>query len=99
MKVPSILLPLVLLALLLAAPSQSVPKSYFYRYGEDAGDTQLPDEDEVSSTEIGLRVPIVFYGQIYQSIFVSKNILCEVFSHSIYRRLSDASLIWFILLI
>lgn len=73
MRVPSFLLPLVLLALLLAAPSQSVPKSYFYRFGEDAGDSRLPDEDEVSSTEIGLRVPIVFFGQIYQSIFINSN--------------------------
>ncbi|KAG0718545.1 Nidogen-1 [Chionoecetes opilio] len=72
MEVPAFLLPLVMLALL-AAPSQSVPKSYFYRYGDDAGDAALPEEDEGSSPEKGLRVPIVFFGQIYQSIFINSN--------------------------
>ncbi|MPC49424.1 hypothetical protein E2C01_043223 [Portunus trituberculatus] len=73
MEVPAYLLPLVLLALFLAAPSHSVPKSYFYRFGENAGDSPLPDEDEVSSPEIGLRVPVVFFGRIYQSIFLLRD--------------------------
>lgn len=72
MELRGFLLYSALLATLLVAPSQAVLKSYFYRFGEDAGDTPLPDEDEVSSPETSLRVPIVFFGQIYDSIFVSK---------------------------
>lgn len=71
MELRGFLLYFVLLATLLVTPSRAVLKSYFYRFGEDAGDTPLPDEDEISSPETSLRVPIVFFGQIYDSIFVS----------------------------
>ncbi|XP_050738868.1 nidogen-like isoform X2 [Eriocheir sinensis] len=73
MELRGFLLYFVLLATLLVAPSRAVLKSYFYRFGEDAGDTPLPDEDEISSPETRLRVPIVFFGQIYDSIFINSN--------------------------
>nr|XP_045605047.1 nidogen-like isoform X1 [Procambarus clarkii]XP_045605056.1 nidogen-like isoform X1 [Procambarus clarkii] len=55
------------------SPSHAVHKSYLYRYGKDAGDTRLAAEDDISSPEINLRAPIIFFGQIYQSIFVNSN--------------------------
>ncbi|XP_042869908.1 nidogen-like isoform X3 [Penaeus japonicus] len=64
-----------LLAVLLAliASSGAVQKSYFYNFGKDAGDTSLPPFDDISSPEINLRVPIIFFGQVYNSIFVNSN--------------------------
>lgn len=53
------------------APSGTVTPSYLYPHGTDAGDTQLIPEDDISSPEIRLRAAMIFYGQIYQSIFVS----------------------------
>ncbi|XP_047498425.1 nidogen-like [Penaeus chinensis] len=64
-----------LLTVLLAviASSGAVQKSYFYHFGRDAGDTSLPPFDDISSPEISLRVPIVFFDQVYNSIFVNSN--------------------------
>ncbi|KAK3852669.1 hypothetical protein Pcinc_040754 [Petrolisthes cinctipes] len=65
---------LVVLGLgLLAGPSLAASKTYFYNYGEEAGDTSLPDGDEIASPEISLRAPIIFFGQIYNTIFVNSN--------------------------
>lgn len=63
-----------LLTVLLAviASSGAVQKSYFYNFGQDAGDTSLPPFDDISSPEISLRVPIIFFEQVYNSIFVSR---------------------------
>lgn len=65
---------LALLAVLgIFVPTQAVPKSYFYSFGIDAGDTQLLPMDDISSPEKALRAPIIYFGQIYYSIFVSRN--------------------------
>lgn len=45
--------------------------SELYPQGSDQ-DRYLPREDDVSSHEIRLTTPIVFYGERYESIFVSK---------------------------
>ncbi|XP_069945612.1 nidogen isoform X2 [Cherax quadricarinatus] len=63
----------LLVVVQLLTPSHAILKSYFYRYGEDAGDTRLLAEDDISSPEISLRAPVIFFGQIYQSIFVNSN--------------------------
>ncbi|KAK5643749.1 hypothetical protein RI129_007594 [Pyrocoelia pectoralis] len=47
------------------------PTSLLYDY-ENIG-SFLPNADEISSSEIKLKVPIVFYGQVYSSIFVNTN--------------------------
>lgn len=62
---------LLLYVLVFTGPSLAAPKNYLYNYGEEAGDKSLPKEDEVASPEIGLRAPIVFFGQVYNTIFVS----------------------------
>lgn len=46
------------------------PKHLLYRHGYGF-DQHLPKQDEVSSPEIKLAVPIVFYNEKYSSIFVS----------------------------
>lgn len=43
----------------------------FYSYGP-AYDSQLPKQNDVSSQEIPLAVPIRFFGESYTSIFVSE---------------------------
>lgn len=57
----------------LARPSGAVPKSEFFRFGERAGDQKLLKKDDFSTTEIKLQVPLIFYGQIYESLFVNIN--------------------------
>lgn len=42
----------------------------FYSYGP-AYDSQLPRQNDVSSLEISLAVPIKFFGETYSSVFVS----------------------------
>ncbi|XP_064121496.1 nidogen-like isoform X3 [Macrobrachium nipponense] len=54
-------------------PSGAVPKSEFFRFGERAGDNKLLNKDDFSTTEIRLQVPLIFYGQIYESLFVNIN--------------------------
>lgn len=58
------------LVLLLAASVSAITRDQFYPYGHGV-DQRLPRGAEVSSPEIGLSVPIVFYGETYESIFVS----------------------------
>lgn len=51
----------------------AIPRELLYPHG--AGEDQvLPqDQDEASSPEISLKVPIVFYGETYNSIYVNSN--------------------------
>ncbi|XP_071534542.1 nidogen [Panulirus ornatus] len=63
----------LLLSMVFLAPTQAVPKTYFYNFGVDAGDTALLPMEDISSPEKSLRAPIIFFGQIYQSIFVNSN--------------------------
>ncbi|KAK4886874.1 hypothetical protein RN001_003145 [Aquatica leii] len=51
--------------------SNAVPTNLLYEY-EKIG-SFLPNVDDISSAEIKLRVPMVFYGQVYSSIFVNSN--------------------------
>ena len=48
-----------------------VPLKLFYPFGTDVGDTVLTKGDDISSDEVFLTVPIVFYDQRYSSIYVS----------------------------
>ncbi|KAF4521231.1 hypothetical protein B566_EDAN005442 [Ephemera danica] len=63
-----------LLSLLLLTQSViSVPRDLLYPYGPEAFDRQLPNEDEGASPEIELTVPIAFFDEIYNSIYVNIN--------------------------
>lgn len=57
----------VVLVLLLARCAVALE---FYPYGP-AYDSQLPRQDDISSQEIHLKVPIRFYDETYSSVFVS----------------------------
>ena len=59
---------LTLLGLTLALRQQEL-----YPYGVENQDSRLPAGDDVSSGEVFLqsRIPIAFYGQMYDSIYVS----------------------------
>jgi len=49
----------------------AIPRELLYPHGAGE-DLVLPqDQDEASSSEISLKVPIVFYGETYNSIYVS----------------------------
>lgn len=54
---------------------EGIPYDLFYSYGYQFGDTVLERGDDVSSNEVSLDVPIVYYDQRYNSIFVSTTIL------------------------
>lgn len=46
----------------------SLPKSELFPFGREQ---YLPSEDDVSSPEVPLTVPIIFYGNEYRTIYVS----------------------------
>lgn len=50
---------------------EGISYDLFYSYGYQFGDVVLERGDDVSSNEISLDVPIVFYDQRYNRIFVS----------------------------
>lgn len=51
----------------------AVPFSLFFPSGEDRGDKILRAGDDVSSDEIPLRTPIVYFDQLYSSIYINNN--------------------------
>lgn len=62
------------LAMLLAASLSSVlavSPQLFYPYGPRQGDESLPPADDISTDEIQLSVPIVFFNSSFSSIYVS----------------------------
>lgn len=61
-------LTVVLLLACLTLATLAAPRDAFYQHG----DTKLPtDQYDVSSPEITLKVPIVFFGDVYTTIYVS----------------------------
>lgn len=63
----------VLLAAAWIGLCQGISYDLFYSYGYQFGDVVLERGDDVSSNEISLDVPIVFYDQRYNRIFVNNN--------------------------
>ncbi|PVD26094.1 hypothetical protein C0Q70_13762 [Pomacea canaliculata] len=64
------------LAMLLAASLSSVlavSPQLFYPYGPRQGDESLPPADDISTDEIQLSVPIVFFNSSFSSIYVNLN--------------------------
>ena len=63
----------VLSALLLSPTVTAVPLSAFIPFGQAAGDTRLPANDDGSSSPISLRVPFPFFGVSQSILFVNNN--------------------------
>ncbi|GBP55566.1 Nidogen-1 [Eumeta japonica] len=53
-----------------ACAAHALSRDQFYPYGPGL-DVQLPKGYEIASPEIKLKVPVVFYGEIYDSIYVN----------------------------
>jgi hypothetical protein len=49
----------------------AIPRELLYPHGTGTDQVLPQDQDEASSPEISLKVPIVFYGETYNSIYVS----------------------------
>ena len=47
------------------------PLSQFYPFGATAGDSNLPANDDGSTSSIHISVPFPFFGSSYSSVFVS----------------------------
>ncbi|KAL0266614.1 UNVERIFIED_CONTAM: hypothetical protein PYX00_009108 [Menopon gallinae] len=60
-------------AAVLAGAALAVPKSFLYPHGRGVPDELLPPQDDVSSPEIFLKTPIVFYDEQYYSIYINSN--------------------------
>lgn len=56
--------------------TEAVPLRLLFPFGEKRGDSILEPGDDVSSDEVPLTVPIVFYNVSYNGIYVS-----NVYSH------------------
>ncbi|CAH0407109.1 unnamed protein product [Chilo suppressalis] len=56
--------------LVLAACAGAITRDQFYPFGHGL-DQRLPRGSQVSSPEVPLEVPVVFYGETYESIFVN----------------------------
>lgn len=63
----------LVLGILCTSVCVGVPYDLFYSYGLKYGDAVLERTDDVSSNEIMLNAPVVFYDQRYNSLFVSSN--------------------------
>lgn len=63
----STLLPLLLFLGLTSA----LQRGFLYPHGRGVPDQILPPQDDVSSPEVFLKTPIVFYNDVYTSVFVS----------------------------
>jgi hypothetical protein len=63
----------VLFALLFSPTVTAVPLSAFIPFGQAAGDTRLPANDDDSSPAISLRVPFPFFGIPQPTLFVNNN--------------------------
>lgn len=61
----------VVLAPLLLGLAEALQRGFLYPHGRGVPDKILPPQDDVSSPELFLRTPIVFYGEVYNSIYVS----------------------------
>ncbi|CAB3388254.1 Hypothetical predicted protein [Cloeon dipterum] len=59
--------------LLLAGAAVAVPRERLFPFGRQYGDSQLTPDDEGSSPEIELAVPVKFYDEEYSTIYVSIN--------------------------
>jgi hypothetical protein len=49
----------------------AIPRELLYPHGVGTDQVLPEDQDEAASPEITLKVPIVFYGETYSSIYVS----------------------------
>lgn len=58
----------VLLAIV--GPTLAITRDQFYPFGRGQ-DLELPRGAEVASPEIALKVPVRFYGETYETLFVS----------------------------
>jgi hypothetical protein len=63
----------VLFVLLLSPTVAAVPLSAFIPFGQAAGDTRLPANNDGSSPAINLRVPFPFFGVLQSTLFVNNN--------------------------
>jgi len=63
----------VLFTLLLSPTVTAVPLGTFIPFGQAAGDTRLPANDDGSSQSISLRVPFPFFGVPQLTLFVNNN--------------------------
>ncbi|XP_076463392.1 nidogen-1-like [Babylonia areolata] len=63
----------VLIGVVLAGGLEAVPQQLMYPYGREYGDQVLPPEDDISSDEISLSEPVVFFDTAYKSLYVNMN--------------------------
>ena len=61
----------VVLVLLLSCKAIAIPLAEFYQFGSDVGDTELPRDDDNSSSPIELPHPLTVFGTSYNVTFVS----------------------------
>ncbi|XP_054712476.1 nidogen-like [Uloborus diversus] len=61
---------IALILVLLAGDASALTKSELFPYGREE---TLPGQDDVSSPEVALAIPIIFYGTEYRSIYVNDN--------------------------
>ena len=54
---------------------ESVPLREFFNFGSSYGDTSLAGIDDGSTPAISLTTPIVFFGTVERSIYVSSAII------------------------
>ena len=48
-----------------------IPLSEFYPFGEEAGDTEIPSNDDDSSSAVDLPLPFPFFDTLHQTVYVS----------------------------
>ena len=78
------------------AVSQAIPRDRLYPFGSAQGDSRLQTGDDISSEEIKLQIPVVFYEKTFWSLYVSTGRCDECFmavvfssSHALQLQVCD----------
>lgn len=64
--------------LLFFTSTSAIPAALLYTHNVPEA-IKLPQENDVSSPEIKLKIPVVFYGNKFNSLFVSKELFENIF--------------------
>jgi hypothetical protein len=75
------------LIVLCASLISAIPTELLYQHGPGTDQVLPQDQDDASSPEISLKVPIVFYGETYNSIYVSFHVFNIIFTYPESRNL------------
>ena len=68
-----------------------IPLSEFYPFGVEAGDTEIPSNDDGSSSAVDLPLPFPFFDTLHQTVYVSVLVMQWYFSAVLHVQCTTIS--------